>query len=314
MFPRHDIMRLRNEVSRTLPSLGDLEAFEATAKFGTVSRAAIELHLTQSAVSRKVMALEARLGVTLFERTRKRLILTTAGARYLATIGANLSALEHATDALRRNDPQAGELHVATLPTLGAMWLTPRLGSFLKEHPGLDLTLSTRVAPFDFAIERIDAAIHFGHPEWPGARLQFLAHEETVVVAAPGLLDASSGLEQIADLPLIYVSSRPLAWPVWFAAVGADSRGRGVGVRVEAFSMGVSAAIAGLGAAVLPRFVVEADLEAGRLTALPGSRVQGSSAYYLATPEARTPTPWVVAAFSNWLAERFRRDVPSGVI
>src|SRR5262245_2734133 len=112
---------------RILPNLSHLEAFEATARLGAVSRAAEALSLTQRAVSRQVLALEAQLGGPLFRRVRKRLIRTEAGASYLDEVRASLAGLETATEALRADRGRGGVLSLGVLPTFGATWLVPRL-------------------------------------------------------------------------------------------------------------------------------------------------------------------------------------------
>src|SRR5262249_30446373 len=141
---------------RAFPKLMGLQAFEATARLGTVSRAASELSLTQGAVSRQLLALEAQLGLPLFARSKKRLLLTEAGAGYLHDVRGALLALGDATNALISRQGRGGTLRVATLPTFGARWLMPRLPRFCESHPHITLELITRLAPFDFSIEQLD--------------------------------------------------------------------------------------------------------------------------------------------------------------
>ncbi len=152
---------------RPLPKLIGLQAFEAIARLGSVSRAADELCLTQGAVSRQLQALETLLTVQLFRRSKKRLLLTQAGAGYLHDVKVGLGLLGEATDALLSTQGRGGTLRLATLPTFGAKWLVPRLRRFCEEHPHITLDLITRLAPFDFAIEPLDGAIHFGGRDWP---------------------------------------------------------------------------------------------------------------------------------------------------
>src|SRR5258708_5337660 len=122
----HQFMSFQNDPMsrgrRAQPSLAGLQAFEATARLGGVSRAAAELHLTQSAVSRQVLALEEQLGVQLFRRVKKRLLLSEAGAAYLHDVRGVLAALGDATDALVATRGRSGTLRIATLPTFGAKW------------------------------------------------------------------------------------------------------------------------------------------------------------------------------------------------
>jgi LysR family glycine cleavage system transcriptional activator len=120
---------------RTLPKLLGLQAFEATARLGSVSRAAAELSLTQGAVSRQLQVLEDQLGVPLFLRSKKRLVLTEAGAGYLHDVRGGLAVLGDATQALISTQGRGGVLRLATLPTFGAKWLVPRLPRFCEATP-----------------------------------------------------------------------------------------------------------------------------------------------------------------------------------
>ena len=204
---------------RILPSLTGLQAFEATARHGTVSRAADELLLTQSAVSRHIQQLEARLGVALFSRKAKRLHLTEAGSAYLAEVRTGLESINTATLSLMASRGHTGSLSVATLPTFGANWLIPRLPRFRALHPGISLHLSGRPEPFDFAFERVDCAIHFGGPEWPGADMDYLFKETSTAIACPSIATGIAELGDLLDWPLLHISSRPFAWREWLASI-----------------------------------------------------------------------------------------------
>src|ERR1700761_3433724 len=200
---------------RNLPKLLGLQAFEATARLGSVSRAASELALTQGAVSRQLQALEAQLGVSLFVRSKKRLILSEAGAGYLHDIRSGLAMLGDATDALVSKQGRGGVLRLATLPTFGAKWLVPRLPRFCESHPHITLDLITRLAPFDFSIEQLDGAIHFGGREWAGAVTEYLDKEEMTAVAAPRLAQQCLVPADVLRAPLLQITSRAFSWRAW---------------------------------------------------------------------------------------------------
>lgn len=289
-------------MTRSLPSLAQLEAFEATARLGAVSRAAEALNLTQSAVSRQILALEASLGVPLFARVRKRLILTEAGGAYLEEIGASLAGLEAATRTLRAARGRGGTLSLAVLPTFATAWLTPRLGRFHAAHPQVRLKLSTRLEPFDFAYEPFDGAIHFGAAAWPGAVTEFLAYEEMAAVAAPDLAAGLTSAAAVAAAPLIQTSTRPFAWREWFEALGESAPTLSFELQVDTFAMAVEAVASGLGAAVLPLFAVAALVESGRLTVVQNLRLRSASAYYLAYPADRR-AHYPMRAFRTWIQE-----------
>ncbi|WP_160299255.1 LysR substrate-binding domain-containing protein [Sphingomonas sp. SRS2] len=287
-------------MARVLPSLVGLEAFESTARLGSVSRAAEELGLTQGVVSRHIIALEQRLGVALFARRSKRLHLTEAGAAYISEVRAGLEGLKGATTSLMASRGHSGALSVATLPTFGASWLVPRLSRFAARYPDIAITLIGRPEPFDFAFERVDCAIHFGGPEWPGAETDYLCGETMVAVAAPELAGRVRTPEDLLTIPLLHISSRAFAWREWLGSVGAADLTLKPHYTVDTFSMALEAVRAKLAAAILPSFVVEAELARGSLSTIFGPGVESSSAYYFVRPR-RDRDHFAVKAFGAWL-------------
>lgn len=290
---------------RLVPKLLGLQAFEATARLGSVSKAAAELSLTQSAVSRQLQALELQLGVPLFLRSRKRLVLTEAGAGYLHDIRSGLAVLGDATDALVSRQGRGGILRLATLPTFGAKWLIPRLPRFYATHPHVTLELITRLAPFDFSMEQLDGAIHFGGPNWTGAVSQPLWREQMVVVATPQLASQCPAPSDVLRFPLLHISSRAFSWHSWLAAVGLADAAITPHLQVETFAMGVEAVLAGLCIGILPRFLVGGDVAAGRLATI-GPAVSSDSAYYFVYPE-RKRDYYPLREFARWITEQIPR-------
>ncbi|MGO4172052.1 LysR family transcriptional regulator [Bosea sp. TAF32] len=286
----------------TVPSLSALAAFEAAARHGSFTRAAEELNLTQGAVSRQVAHLEGALGVSLFERIKKRVSLTAAGAAYAAEVREGLSRLAAATVSTMAFRGAAGVLNLAILPTFGTRWLIPRLPRFIEAHPGITINFATKLVPFDFTREPLDAAIHFGDPVWPGARLHRLMGEEIVPVASPALV-ARFGLAEAADMlkaPLLQQSTRPRAWANWLEQQGLPPQRALMGPRFEQFAMVSQAAVAGLGLAIVPRFLVEEELRSGALVIPVDRSLVGQEGYYLVYPEEKAGLP-AVAAFRDWL-------------
>ena len=284
---------------RFLPPLPWLTAFEAVARLGSVTLAAGELSLSQGAVSRQVQKLETQLGIDLFQRVRKRLVLTPAGQSYSVDIGAAITAIRTATIRAATN-PQGGVLELSILPAFGTNWLAPRLPGFLAAHPGVTINLSTRVVPFDFTQERFHAAIHFGRKDWPGAEALKLMEEDLVPVVAPGLLPKSATPEDLAALPLIHLETRRKAWAAWFSAQGIDAS-PAPGMVFDQFATMEQAAVAGIGAALLPRYLAEADLVAGRLVTVPNVAPTSIGAYYLVWPPSAASYPPLIA-FRKWIA------------
>ena len=285
---------------RFLPSLSFLTAFEAVARTGSITAAAHELSLTQSAVSRQIKALEEQLGAPLFVRERQRVRPTLAGAAYAREIRDALHKISGASLNLRAN-PGGGTLSLAILPTFGTRWLAPRLPRFLAAHPGVTINLATRLAPFDFRLEPLDAAIHFGQPDWPGAELVRLRSEQVVPVASPELRRelAPARPEDLRAAPLLHLTTRPDAWEKWFAANGVAVDGVH-GMLFDQFAMVAQAAAAGLGLALLPDFLIAEELASGVLVTVLERPLRSDGDYYLVWPVERREHP-PLAAFRAWL-------------
>lgn len=285
-----------------LPSIADLLAFEATSRHTSISRAAEELHLTQSAVSRQIRQLETQLGIALFHRVRQRVVLTDAGRIYATDVRTVLQQLSGATQKTMSWSNGGGLLNLAVLPTLGTRWLIPRLVDFSQRYPDVTVNIASRHEPFDFAQVPFDAAIHFGTPHWAGAVCEYLMHEQVVPLCSPGY-QKQHGILQIQDLSsvvLLHQTTRPTQWADWFEQVGTDSAHALRGPRFEQFAMIAQAAVSGLGAALLPRFLVETEITTGALVELFPQALTSTDAYYLVYPESRAQTP-LVRAFRDWL-------------
>jgi DNA-binding transcriptional LysR family regulator len=285
---------------RFLPSFSLLSAFEAAARTGSVTAAANELGLTQSAVSRQIAALEAQLGVALFRRERQTIRLTLAGDSYAREIREALRRISSASLTLRAN-PKGGTLNLAVLPFFGSRWLAPRIGGFLDAHPGMAVNLVTRLEPFDFRFDTLDAAIHFGPSRWPGAELTFLLKEEVVAVCSKTFRE-QHGLATAADLltvPLLHLNSRPDAWENWFTSqrIAFDALH---GMLFDQFAAIAEAAVAGLGAALLPRFLIDRELREGTLVPASDAPPLETSGYHLAYLPDRASYP-PLAAFREWI-------------
>ncbi len=297
---------------RFLPSTSLLAAFEAAARTGSITTAARELALTQSAVSRQIKALEEQLGVTLFVRERQTIRLTLAGDSYAREIREALRRISSASLTLKAN-PHGGTLNLAILPTFGTRWLAPRLGRFLKLNPGITINLVTRLSPFDFRLDMIDAAIHFGLGHWPGADLTFLMKEETVPACSPDFLTRHPvrSAEDLIDAPLLHLATRPDAWEKWFSAKGIAAEGVH-GMLFDQFATAAQAAIAGLGIALLPTFLIRDELARGDLVRV-GDEMESAERYFLAVPFERAAYPPLVA-FRNWITAEARSSENGGAL
>lgn len=290
---------------RFLPPTALLYAFEAAARTQSFTLAARELSLTQSAVSRQIRALEEMLGAPLFQREKQKVYLTLSGKAYAREIRDALNRISNATLGFRAN-PDGGSLHIAVLPLFGARWLTPRLPRFLSEQPEMRINLTTRAAPFDFRFDTVDAAIHFGPPEWPGARLDFLMNEKLVPLCSRQLTDglACKGPADLVAAPLLHLVSRPDAWERWFAAMGIDP-GEVHGMLFDQFLLLIEAARAGLGIALLPESLVGRELDRGELVMPVDGPYDSPEAYYLAWPDTHDDHP-PLELFRTWILREMR--------
>ena len=292
-----------NEVSiprRFLPPFSWLTSFEAVARCGSVTAAAHELNLTQGAVSRHVQKLEQQIGVLLFEREKQRLYVTAAGKSYAEEIRKGINLITNAGVKLRTN-PNGGALNLAVLPAFGTHWLAPRLADFIAQNPGVTVNFSTRTRPFDFSNENFHAAIHFGLDDWPSANSLCLMEEEVVAVAAPMIVDprAADNLKEIQKMPLLHLQTRPSAWSRWFAQQGVEID-KVMGIQFDQFATMIQAVVSGLGAAIVPKYLVENELKQGKLVGLGGSATSVIGSYFLVWPERSAHHPPVLA-FQKWI-------------
>ncbi|MDO1583071.1 LysR family transcriptional regulator [Rhizobium oryzicola] len=285
------------------PDFINLQAFECAARHENFSRAAEELHLTQSAISRQIADFERQTGLKLFERVRQRVVLSEAGARLLPEVRQLLVQAERLMIEAVATGKMASSLRVATLPTFGAKWLVPRLGRFLAEHPDVALSIESRSHSFSFAEENFDLAIHFGQPTWANAISTFLCHETVLPVASPSL--ASKTLEAcmqdaIASTPLLHLTTRPKLWSDWSQHHRVAISHAFHGLRFDQFSMLISAAVTGLGMALLPTYLIEEELQSGALVAVCNLTMRTENGYYIVRPENKR-TQVTAQAFEAWI-------------
>ena len=299
---------------RHLPSTQALACFEAAARHESYTRAAQELALTQSAVSRQILTLEDQLRVQLFRRTRHGVTLTEAGRHYSKQVARWLLGLERDTLDVMAHQGHGGSLSLAAVPTFATRWLIPRLPLLVKEQPDIVVHIETRTRPFLFSDTGFDAALYAGTQDqvanWPGVQVQMLMQEDVVPVCSPRLLEQAAPRGRgrahqtvtpsvLAQMPLLQQSTRPYGWQQWFHAMEVDAPRALDGPRYELFSMIAVAATMGLGVALMPPMLIEAEMERGDLVIACPRPLRGERAYYLVTPAQ--PAAPVLTAFSNWL-------------
>ena len=287
---------------RLLPSTSMLMALDAAARAGSFTAAARELNLTQGAISRQISALEDQLDVELFERAGKNILLTEAGRIYAREIGVALQSIRNASlNAM--TSPLSGILNLAILPTFGTRWLMPRFPSFLKENPNITVNFVTKLTVFDFHEENLHAAIHYGQPDWPDAISTFLMSEEVIPVCSPGFLEENplAYPGDLASLPLLHLTTRTDAWENWFRSNDFDPP-QEQGMAFEQFSIIAQAAVAGLGVALLPEFLIQSELDRNELVVILDMPTRSEAGYYLVTPVDKSEHP-PVAALREWLVK-----------
>ncbi len=288
-----------------LPSLIALQMLECAARLGSFTRAAAELNVTESAISRQIQSLEERLGVRFFERVKQRVVLTADGDRYVREIRSELKAIERATKDLASRAGGMEVLELAVVPTFATQWLIPRLASFRDEQPRIVVNIHARPEPFHFADSLFDAAIYFGDQPWDGHPSATLLDEgPSIAVCSPRLLSDKRlrKREDLLKLPLLHLASRPDAWPDWFDTEDENLRRKArLGPRYDLFTMVTRAAISGLGIAVLPEMMVRSEIDTGQLVALPFADVQKDrepGAYFVTWRQGGADK---AALFADWL-------------
>lgn len=289
---------------KDIPNLGALQAFEASARLESFTRAANELALTQSAVGRQVAALERRLGIQLFTRVRRRLVLTEVGREYAARIRRHLEQIQRDTLELSTGREMGYILEIAVVPTFATHWLIPRLPEFARQHPNITVNLASRTLPFSFQECAYDAAIYFGDQFWPDTRGSFLFAEGPMVpVCSPGYLEGRdlSAESSFANCRHLHLSTRANAWRDWYTAQDWDYTVKASrGPRYELHTMVVAAAVAGLGIGLVPKLLIERELEARQLVVPTDRRLEVAQGYYFAHPEGVKPSD-ALSAFKDWI-------------
>ncbi|MEE8535661.1 MAG: transcriptional regulator GcvA [Kiloniellales bacterium] len=299
-------------MSRRLPSLNALRAFEVAARHLSFTRAAEELHVTQAAVSHQIKGLEEQLGLPLFRRLNRRLLLTDAGQAYLPALSEAFDRIAEATDRLSAGRG-GGALKVSALPSTAAKWLLPRLSRFRDRHPEIDVLVSASHALVDFRRDDVDLAIRYGRGVYPGLECLPLMPDEIFPVCSPGLLADGPPLKGPEDLfrhTLLHdqtTEGEVQNWRNWFDMVGVRSVDPGRGPGFSDSNLVLEAAAAGQGVALGRRSLALADLASGRLVIPFGPIVPSQNKYYIVYPPAKAALP-SLAAFRDWLLEEAARD------
>ena len=291
----------------TLPPLVMLRAFEAVARMGSMRRAADDIGVSHTVVSRHVRNLEHWMGQKRVAATPRGVVLTPQGEMLFASVSRAFRIIANTTAELR---PAAarGSLRIWAMPGLATRWLTPRLSAIEAAMGAVDISLRAIDRLPDFAAHEADLMIGFGSFDAlpPGA--ERLVHPRMFPAASPAWIErhgAPQSLAELAEAPLIHEESRQ-QWTDWFEAMGFKPRTELRGPRLWDANLGFDAALAGQGVALVTRLTAGAEVDDGRLVEILSSAVRLGGYYTLAAPQ-RVGDP-VLARFLRWLAENLPGD------
>ena len=310
-------------MSRRLPPLLATRYFEAAARHLSFTRAAEELCVTQGAISLQIRKLEDFLGVSLFLRTARRIELTPAGQQFYEACHGLLDGLEKAVHDLSAPLHQC-TLIVSTIPTIGMLWLMPRLASFTSRHPDIEVRVVSDIRPADMQSDTLDVALRVGRlpghrypphfptvdlvmlENWTDVEADFMFHDTMVPVASKAWYAGQRPIETVADFataPLVHTASRPNAWPEWLRAYGVDYRPDGSQPDFGHFYIALGAAHDRKGIALIPDVLLQGypgrhDL----VVILPEGvkPVRSAGDYYLLT-RTSSPKRSAIQKFREWV-------------
>ena len=284
-------------------SLTSVRVFDAVARNLSCSRAAEELFITQSAVSKQLKTLEEYFGVPLFARLHQGLAITEAGQCYWDAIRPALEILREATIKMRSFQPDSTSLSLGVPATLGQKWIIPRLTDFKEKFPWIDIHLTPRSVN-ESQPTAMDAEIRYGRGTWPGMTSYYLLGRvlyPICSIAESKRISFSSNADMLKHTLIEHIQL-PHAWEKWFASeniTGFDSRKT---QKYEQFSIIIPALLADLGVALMPRFLVEEELKKKKLTVISKHAIESDSGYYLVYPKGRKLSP-TLTHFTEWLLE-----------
>ena len=300
-------------IHRALPPFSALQAFEASARHGSFRRAAEELCVTQSAISHRIKELEAFLGVPLFHRLTRQVVLTGRGEDYFSELGDVLDRMHEATLHVR-DFGLLGPLSIRGTPAFVTRWLLPRMNIFRSKFPNIELHVSTTAGPVDFAIEDVDVVVRWGVEPQAGLHVAPILETASYPVASPTFLRNGPPIIRPADLLQHVLLHEEVDddWPRWLSLAGVDHAGAGKGPIFEHCDLALHAAIEGQGIALAYAELVTADIAAGRLVRLFDIELPPTAIYSVVTPDLRLRRP-AIAAFFGWIlaeSQRTARGAP----
>jgi len=297
---------------RKLPPLNGLRAFEAAARHLNFSRAAEDLFVTPAAISHQIKGLEDYLGVSLFRRLPRAVILTDEAQAVLPMVAEGFDKLAQAMDALKETGG-SGVLTVSSAPTFASKWLLQHLDDFVEQYPDINVRLDARLDTIDFQRDGVDVAVRLGGGVYPGMRVDQLFDEHVVPVCHPKFLEKPHPLKRPSDLKhhtLLHIDwgniQAPFPdWNMWLASAGVDDVDPTRGPVFTVESMAIAAAVRGTGIALASTYAVADELADGQLVAPFTQTLQSEISYWVVAPERTADQP-KVRAFREWILKRAR--------
>jgi LysR family glycine cleavage system transcriptional activator len=296
-------------MSIRLPPLNALRCFEAAARKGNFTLAADELYLTPSAVSHQIRTLEDHLGVLLFSRAGRRMMLTETGQTYFKLISKALETIAAARAVIEQTQ-QRESLCIGVAPDFTKSWLMARLPEFMAEHPHLQLELVTSPRESGLVERQIDVEIRYGHGKWPTLTAFHLMDDHLVPVCSPNLATASKPLREPRDVLmhiLINTGNRPINWRHWGEQFGVSGIEGASFMHIDRCALAVRAAIEGIGIALESRLSVESEIRTGELIMPFPKYTCDEEAYYLVFPKTGNEIP-KVRRFREWIVFKAKSE------
>lgn len=289
-------------MSRRLPPLNALRAFEAAARLLSISGAANELSVTHGAVSRHVSKLEQYLGAKLFQRDHQRLTLTPRGEAYAKSLASAFDQIQDATVAGFGTRTDRGPLRIGIYPTFANHVLIPRLARFKDIHPEIPFQIETSHTPMDPAGFEIDVAVRLGKGDWPDLVVEKLFREELIPVGSPRLLQGRPVGDpgELRRFTLLHAQPRPNDWEQWFKRAGVSAVDAHAGLLFEHSSLVYQAAVNGLGIAMAQTAHIDDHLRQGTLVQFYDLPLTTDRSYFLVYSPLRAKDRRIVA-FAAWL-------------
>ncbi|HHR6140122.1 LysR family transcriptional regulator [Providencia alcalifaciens] len=282
-----------------LPPLTALRFFDMAARYESFVKAAQELHITHSAISRQIRLLEEYLGVALFERRNRAVFLTAEGKLLFQTTANMFQQLAETVEKIIHH-PQSQMVSLSCEPTIAMKWLIPRLTRFYQQHPEITVHLVAAGGPIDFAKTGTDLALRRNDFIWSDN-----IYATKICAEWMGVVK-KLGDQPYTDMPLLVPSSRPNVWQTWQSRSGINLQ-KNKRISFEHFYLCLQAALAGQGAAIASFLMVADEIETKQLIAPEGFIEDGSAYYLLSAKEINANTP--VAIFKSWLEENVRQSL-----